>query len=152
MQNSATGTRTRVARVRAEYPNQLDYSGFWWKLSSEITSADLISPLHFPPMHPTKSAFPLHQSALYIGRQQNPPLSPAPKNAKLLLLAVSAGAATSHFFGAGERGGGGHLAGAQNSHAPHRKCFSEIISSAQDIASLANIKGLIAQLVRAYGQ
>ena len=27
--HSATGTRTRVARVRAEYPNQLDYSGFW---------------------------------------------------------------------------------------------------------------------------
>ena len=26
---SATGTRTRVARVRAEYPDQLDYSGFW---------------------------------------------------------------------------------------------------------------------------
>ena len=26
--NSAAGTRTRVARVRAEYPNQLDYSGF----------------------------------------------------------------------------------------------------------------------------
>ena len=26
-QCSATGTRTRVARVRAEYPNQLDYSG-----------------------------------------------------------------------------------------------------------------------------
>ena len=26
-ENSATGTRTRVARVRAEYPNQLDYSG-----------------------------------------------------------------------------------------------------------------------------
>ena len=25
--NSATGTRTRVARVKAEYPNQLDYSG-----------------------------------------------------------------------------------------------------------------------------
>ena len=24
---SATGTRTQVARVRAEYPNQLDYSG-----------------------------------------------------------------------------------------------------------------------------
>ena len=24
---SATGTPTRVARVRAEYPNQLDYSG-----------------------------------------------------------------------------------------------------------------------------
>ena len=28
--HSATGTRTRVARVRAEYPNQLDYSGFCW--------------------------------------------------------------------------------------------------------------------------
>ena len=27
MRNSATGTRTRVARVRAEYPSQLDYSG-----------------------------------------------------------------------------------------------------------------------------
>ena len=25
--HSATGTRTRVARVRAEYPNQLEYSG-----------------------------------------------------------------------------------------------------------------------------
>ena len=25
--NSATGTRARVARVRAEYPGQLDYSG-----------------------------------------------------------------------------------------------------------------------------
>ena len=27
IKTSATGTRTRVARVRAEYPNQLDYSG-----------------------------------------------------------------------------------------------------------------------------
>ena len=27
-QHSATRTRARVARVRAEYPNQLDYSGF----------------------------------------------------------------------------------------------------------------------------
>ena len=26
---SATGTRARVARVRAEYPGQLDYSGCW---------------------------------------------------------------------------------------------------------------------------
>ena len=25
--SSGTGTRTRVARVRAEYPNQLDYTG-----------------------------------------------------------------------------------------------------------------------------
>ena len=27
---SATGTRTRVAQVQAEYPNQLDYSGTQW--------------------------------------------------------------------------------------------------------------------------
>ena len=27
--SSATGTRARVARVRAEYPDQLDYSGCW---------------------------------------------------------------------------------------------------------------------------
>ena len=26
-QNSGTGTRARVAQVRAEYPNQLDYTG-----------------------------------------------------------------------------------------------------------------------------
>jgi hypothetical protein len=25
--NSVAGTRTRVSRVRAEYPNQLDYNG-----------------------------------------------------------------------------------------------------------------------------
>ena len=42
IKDSATGTRTRVARVRAEYPNQLDYSGsvcmfgiFFWPVSSE---------------------------------------------------------------------------------------------------------------------
>ena len=49
---SATGTRTRVARVRAEYPNQLDYSGsciqvcrpfplaatgsLWWSIGSRL--------------------------------------------------------------------------------------------------------------------
>ena len=38
--NSATGTRTRVARVRAEYPNQLDYSGFWQKGKNEFIAAD----------------------------------------------------------------------------------------------------------------
>ena len=27
--SSATGTRTRVARVRAEYPSQLDYGGWF---------------------------------------------------------------------------------------------------------------------------
>ena len=39
--SSATGTRTRVARVRAEYPNQLDYSGFDNKLTS-ITHDQLL--------------------------------------------------------------------------------------------------------------
>ena len=34
--NSATGTRTRVARVRAEYPNQLDYSGFGTRRACRI--------------------------------------------------------------------------------------------------------------------
>ena len=36
---SATGTRTRVARVRAEYPNQLDYGGSaveWIKINNKI--------------------------------------------------------------------------------------------------------------------
>ena len=28
LEHAATGTRTRVARVRAEYPSQLDYSGY----------------------------------------------------------------------------------------------------------------------------
>ena len=33
--NSATGTRTWVARVRAEYPNQLDYGGLEKKLKKK---------------------------------------------------------------------------------------------------------------------
>ena len=33
---SATGTRTRVARVRAEYPNQLDYSGVVNRVENHI--------------------------------------------------------------------------------------------------------------------
>ena len=36
LENSATGTRTRVARVRAEYPNQLDYSGFCNALDKRV--------------------------------------------------------------------------------------------------------------------
>ena len=37
--SSATGTRTRVARVRAEYPNQLDYSGICiYKMSPSFLS------------------------------------------------------------------------------------------------------------------
>jgi hypothetical protein len=31
--NSVAGTRTRVSRVRAEYPNQLDYNGYILSLS-----------------------------------------------------------------------------------------------------------------------
>ena len=34
--NSATGTRTRVARVRAEYPDQLDYSGWWQRQTAAV--------------------------------------------------------------------------------------------------------------------
>ena len=51
IQNSATGTRTRVARVRAEYPNQLDYSGFWWKLNHESRSAQVSKPLNMADKH-----------------------------------------------------------------------------------------------------
>ena len=35
---SATGTRARVARVRAEYPSQLDYSGFWMAAAASLNS------------------------------------------------------------------------------------------------------------------
>ena len=36
--SSATGTRARVARVRAEYPSQLDYSGFWMAAAASLKS------------------------------------------------------------------------------------------------------------------
>ena len=36
--NSATGTRARVARVRAKYPSQLDYSGFWMAAAASLNS------------------------------------------------------------------------------------------------------------------
>jgi hypothetical protein len=50
--NSATGTRTRVARVRAEYPNQLDYSG----------SCQALEPLHQPfEFRTTATLFPIIQ-------------------------------------------------------------------------------------------
>ena len=44
---SATGTRTRVARVRAEYPNQLDYSGLvGWHLGiHNLREQQKISPM-----------------------------------------------------------------------------------------------------------
>ena len=42
---SAAGTRTRVARVRAEYPNQLDYSGVYISIllfsASQVCSAEV---------------------------------------------------------------------------------------------------------------
>ena len=42
--NSAMGTRTRVARVRAEYPNQLDYSGFCYITEMEnVIVADALT-------------------------------------------------------------------------------------------------------------
>ena len=34
--HSATGTRTRVARVRAEYPSQLDYGGVDWPPKNSV--------------------------------------------------------------------------------------------------------------------
>ena len=37
IKNSATGTRTRVARVRAEYPNQLDYEEVVKSMTSNVT-------------------------------------------------------------------------------------------------------------------
>ena len=37
--NSATGTRAWVARVRAEYPGQLDYSGSWEAASRSLASS-----------------------------------------------------------------------------------------------------------------
>ena len=46
------GTRTRVARVRAEYPNQLDYSG----------SCQALEPLHEPSeLRTTAILFPIIQ-------------------------------------------------------------------------------------------
>ena len=37
---SATGTRTRVARVRAEYPNQLDYIGYVHRYFDALNCVD----------------------------------------------------------------------------------------------------------------
>ena len=44
--DSAAGTRTRVARVRAEYPNQLDYSGDVSEYlgSTGLETDELVSP------------------------------------------------------------------------------------------------------------
>ena len=40
--SSATGTRARVAWVRAEYPDQLDYSGLWHDLTGKGNSQLLL--------------------------------------------------------------------------------------------------------------
>ena len=45
--NSATGTRTRVARVRAEYPNQLDYSGAECNLTQILSRRICSTSYHF---------------------------------------------------------------------------------------------------------
>ena len=42
-ENSATGTRTRVARVRAEYPNQLDYSGSGMEAQGKPCRREILS-------------------------------------------------------------------------------------------------------------
>ena len=39
-QNSATGTRTRVAQMRAEYPDQLDYSGHAHQISRQTKAGN----------------------------------------------------------------------------------------------------------------
>ena len=57
--SSATGTRTRVARVRAEYPNQLDYSGVYISILLFSTTelvlllGLLISDVRRDPVHST---------------------------------------------------------------------------------------------------
>ena len=45
--NSATGTQTRVARVRAEYPDQLDYSGVEDPYIC-INTSSIVSPQRWP--------------------------------------------------------------------------------------------------------
>ena len=46
--NSATGTQTRVARVRAGYPNQLDYSGIgdWLERRTNNSRSTRFQPRH----------------------------------------------------------------------------------------------------------
>ena len=44
---SATGTRARVARVRAEYPNQLDYSGAECNLTQILSRRMCSTSYHF---------------------------------------------------------------------------------------------------------
>ena len=50
-QASATGTRTRVARVRAKYPNQLDYGGIEGCLEVEVPTRCCIHNRHFGWVH-----------------------------------------------------------------------------------------------------
>ena len=54
--DSATGTRTRVARVRAEYPNQLDYSGVCFDM--ELLGWPLFCVLPSSPPSSSPSCFP----------------------------------------------------------------------------------------------
>ena len=75
--NSATGTRTRVARVRAEYPNQLDYSGlasaFLLLLHEEKHPNHLLPSLRSLNAHsqPMRSTFP-HSSGYSPPAQRQP--------------------------------------------------------------------------------
>ena len=83
MENSATGTRTRVARVRAEYPNQLDYSGFEICLRPSAIVLGWVAGLrsravkHCPPFRNSKFG---HKNQ---GRRNEPPLGIEPRTFSL---------------------------------------------------------------------
>ena len=53
---SATGTRTRVARVRDEYPDQLDYSGDEVRVSVKKKKTLIIKFHHFKALYDASSA------------------------------------------------------------------------------------------------
>ena len=72
--NSDTGTRTQVARVKAEYPNQLDYIGYGITLRSQhqtkpiskASNKNIKGPLadsNRRPLRPKRRIIPLDQTA-----------------------------------------------------------------------------------------
>ena len=48
---SSTGTRTQVVRVKAEYPNQLDYRGGVYKGKERLAALYRTAPLHFTQLY-----------------------------------------------------------------------------------------------------
>ena len=74
LKDSATGTRTRVARVRAEYPNQLDYSGAEKKAAAQLYSDSKREQTSsaVPTRSWSRPARPCHPRACYgIGSQRS---------------------------------------------------------------------------------